>query len=165
MIEFRDKRPELTKNIDIEDFRNFYWLKKELTDFCVRHGIKTTGRKLEIVSRIEKFLTTGIVTENVLVENKTVNNKIMVNASSLSMDTVVTESLKFNEANRAFFKSQIGPHFHFTAHIGKFVRENLKAGNVITFRDLVDEWFAEKERRKDASYKPKEWLHVSIINL
>lgn len=32
-------RPDLTINIKIEDFKNHYWLKGELEEFCKTHGI------------------------------------------------------------------------------------------------------------------------------
>ncbi len=52
-------RPKLDNKIAVEDFKDFYWLKKELTNFCRKYGINSTGRKPEIAKRIEKYLSTG----------------------------------------------------------------------------------------------------------
>ena len=52
-------RPELTKDIAIQDFKNFYWLKEELQHFCRQYDMSTCGSKIEIAERIEVFLSTG----------------------------------------------------------------------------------------------------------
>jgi len=56
---FNISRPELNDKISLEDFINFYWLKKELSAFCKTKGINATGGKIEISSRIKTFLLTG----------------------------------------------------------------------------------------------------------
>ena len=40
-------RPKLDENISIENFQNYYWLKKELVDFCRNLGINTSGGKID----------------------------------------------------------------------------------------------------------------------
>lgn len=52
-------RPELTKSISIQDFKNFYWLKEELQRFCREHEMSASGSKIEIAKKIEVFLLTG----------------------------------------------------------------------------------------------------------
>ena len=52
-------RPNLTKDISVESFKDFYWLKKELQSFCRKYGLSATGPKIEISDRIEIFLRTG----------------------------------------------------------------------------------------------------------
>ena len=52
-------RPNLTKEISIKDFKDYYWLKEELQNFCRGNGISTSGSKIEISNRIETFLMTG----------------------------------------------------------------------------------------------------------
>jgi len=54
-----EKRPELNLSISPKDFQDFYWLKKELVNFCRKEGLKTTGSKIEIAERIENYLKTG----------------------------------------------------------------------------------------------------------
>jgi hypothetical protein len=59
-------------------------------------------------------------------------------------------NFKSDQRTREFFESVIGPHFHFTAHLNQFMRGR----HNLTYDDLVQEWLAERERRKDRSYKP-----------
>lgn len=49
---------------------------------------------------------------------------------------------------RAFFKTVI-PNFHFSTYIQTYFKNNI--GN--TYRDVVDAWYEEEERKKDPSYK------------
>jgi hypothetical protein len=51
-----DKRPELTKPISVKDFKEFYWLKNELINFCRTESLGTSGGKREIENRIECYL-------------------------------------------------------------------------------------------------------------
>jgi len=62
----RDERPHMS----LEDFKDFYWLKEELLEFCRKSGLPCNGRKsglpcngrkLEIFARIECFIRTGSV--------------------------------------------------------------------------------------------------------
>ena len=46
------KRPELNDKISVTDFKDFYRLKKELTDFFKSKGISATGSKQELTERI-----------------------------------------------------------------------------------------------------------------
>lgn len=39
------ERPKLDKNLDGKTFREFYYLKEELVDFCRRYGLPTTKAK------------------------------------------------------------------------------------------------------------------------
>jgi hypothetical protein len=50
------KRPALSDQLSVDDFKDFYWLKKELIAFCKTKGINQTGGKLEIAERIITFL-------------------------------------------------------------------------------------------------------------
>ena len=54
-----NERPELNKELDAITFRNFYYLKQELIDFCRENGQPTSGDKIELTDRIATFLDTG----------------------------------------------------------------------------------------------------------
>ena len=58
-----DTRPNLTKKISIKDFKDFYWLKSELINFCREIKISSGGGKIEITNRILEYLETGKVTK------------------------------------------------------------------------------------------------------
>ncbi len=58
-MEVKTMRPELTKDLPIKDFTDFYWLKTELQQFCRENNMSPSGSKMELSKRIEVFLTTG----------------------------------------------------------------------------------------------------------
>ena len=47
-----DKRPKLDKNIQIENFIDFYWLKDKLVEFSRKEGLNKQGGKIELANRI-----------------------------------------------------------------------------------------------------------------
>ena len=61
-----EKRPCLNKNITIEDFRDFYWLKEELIQFCRSEGLCSQGGKIEIANRIETYLVEEVLSQKEL---------------------------------------------------------------------------------------------------
>ena len=138
-------RPELTKDIAIQDFKNFYWLKEELQRFCREYEMSASGSKVEIAERIEVFLSTG---EKKKPRKKTTNNKATTKQTELSLDTVITENHRCSQDVRAFFKSVI-PKFHFSTYIQNYFKNNV--GH--TYRDVTIAWYEEQERKKDPSYK------------
>lgn len=42
------KRPDLDNNTDSKIFKEYYYLKKELIEFCRKNNLQTTGSKLEL---------------------------------------------------------------------------------------------------------------------
>ena len=138
-------RPNLTKEINIQDFKNFYWLKEELQSFCRENGISASGSKIEISDRIETFLRTGEIKKSH--RNSKTNNKSGT-SSELSLDTVITENHRCSQDVRAFFKTVI-PKFHFSTYIQNYFKNN--SGK--TYRDVVNAWNEEIKREKDPSYK------------
>lgn len=105
-------RPILDQNISLQDFKDFYWLKKELLAFCRIHGISTSGEKIEITSRIIKYLETGVVEKKPVVQQIKSSSRFNWNNEVLTKETLITDSYKNTENVRLFFKNQIGPHFH-----------------------------------------------------
>ena len=136
-------RPDLTYDIQLEDFRNYYWLKEELQQFCEIHGLSTTGSKMEITNRIKIFLETGEVVKPVKKVNKKLGDKEM-----LSLDTVISENHRCSQEVRAFFKTII-PNFRFTVEIQDYFKNN--PGK--TYRDAIEAWYDEEKRKKNPSYK------------
>ena len=56
-----EQRPDLNTSLDSQTFRQFYYLKEELVDFCKQNHIPTSGGKIEL-------------TENNCSNKKTVSN-------------------------------------------------------------------------------------------
>ncbi len=143
-------RPNLN-GISYDDFKSFYWLKEELIAFCREHSLKTTGSKEELSKRIEHFLITG---EKELPQSNKHPRAISrrnerVIQEPLSTQTIITENYRSDERHRAFFKSIIGPHFHFTTSFMNFFKENVGK----TYQDAINEWYKQDERKKDPTYR------------
>ncbi|WP_368659345.1 DUF6434 domain-containing protein [Metabacillus halosaccharovorans] len=140
-------RPKLTKHTSIQSFKNYYWLKTELQTFCRENGISVTGSKPEIADRIEEFLKTGEIKSPIRKPNVKRNIQLL---EELSLDTVITENHRCSQSVRAFFKTVI-PKFHFSTYIQNYFKNNIGK----TYRDVVDAWYEEEERKKAPTYTKK----------
>ena len=148
------RKAGLVRGLNPDDLRRYYWLKKELVQFCHQLGVPASGRKLEILRRIEVYLKTGKVLPPERIVLGAPNNSSASQADGrnrkLTLATPVV-NFKSDQRTRDFFTSVIGPQFHFTAHLNQFMRGR----HDLTYGDLVKEWLAERDRRKDKSYKPR----------
>jgi len=140
-------RPKLTKHTSIQSFKNYYWLKTELQILCRENGISVTGSKQEIADRIEVFLKTGEIESPIRKQNVKRNIQLL---EELSLDTVITENHRCSQSVRAFFKTVI-PNFHFSTYIQNYFKNNTGK----TYRDVVDAWYEEEERKKAPTYTKK----------
>ena len=136
-------RPPLTRAISPKDFRDFYWLKKELLDFCKSCELSTSGSKNELSLRIFHFLKTGNGEDSL---TRTITKKIDP-PSNPTLDTVIQEHLKCSESLRSFFVSIIGPQFTFTVSFQKFLRQNIGK----TYKDAMDFWHQERNQKKNSA--------------
>lgn len=136
-------RPNLTKQISVEKFREYYWLKEELQTFCRENDISASGSKIEISNRIETFLLTGEIKVPIRKLKKKEEPQV-----ALSLETVITENHRCSQHVRAFFKTII-PKFHFSTYIQNFFKNNVGK----TYQDAVTAWDEEETRKKDPSYK------------
>jgi hypothetical protein len=142
----------LTDQTSLEDFHNHYWYLADLVDFCRRYELDPSGRKDELARRVETFLKTGRRTPKAPTKTSRRSDR---QDGPITLDAPVTQAFKCDAATRAFFQSVIGEHFHFTADLQKFRRDHQSKGIGLTYGDLVREWVAEFERRKDKAYKPR----------
>ncbi|MCE3269145.1 MAG: hypothetical protein K0R49_1397 [Burkholderiales bacterium] len=146
-IEQSQLRPELNPNLNCEIFMNFYWLKQELTGFCRRSKLLTTGSKNELTIRIYQFLKTG---DKEIQVSKFATSRTCDSVNGLALETQVI-NYRNNAITRQFFKKYIGNHFHFNSYLRKFAKE--KPIEKITYGDLINGWIAEEARKKDPNYK------------
>ena len=140
-------KPKLGKTISINDFRNYYWLKMELIDFCRETGIKRGGGKIEIADRILKYLETGEIIPKS--EKEQTKSNFDWNNETLDVDTLITDNYKNTENVRAFFGKAIGRHFKFNVEFMNWMKSN--AGK--TLGDSVEKWKEIIEKKKDSTYK------------
>lgn len=141
-------RPELNTKISIQDFRNFYWYKEELIDFCRVENLDIRGEKIEIARRIEKYITTG--KREVYKINKSSISKFDWNTEKLTAETEITDNYKNTENVREFFKNQIGKKFKFDV---KFMNW-MKTAHGKTLGDAIEKWISiTNEMRVGISHK------------
>lgn len=142
-----EKRPNLTKAIDPEVFKEFYWDKKELMSFCSAYGLSSKGGKIDLSRRIELFLRTGEV-EN---PEEIVRTGCWDSEKKLTRNTPVN-NYKNDAKTKSFFQKEIGPHFHFNSYLRQFAKAPNKDKS-LTYGDLVDGWFTEETKKKDPKFK------------
>lgn len=132
-------RPELDVNLDGNTFRNYYYLKEELVDFCRRNNLPTSGGKEEITERIACFLDTGKVKKPVPKDKK------VVDVGDISEDAVIESGFVCSEKHRAFFKGKIGKSFSFNVLFQRWLKEN--SGK--TYKDAIEAYYQILEEKKN----------------
>lgn len=141
-------RPKLNTKISIQDFKDFYWYKEELIDFCRSENLDKRGGKIELVNRIEKFLETGKREPSLVTVSKT--SRFDWNAEKLTIETEITDNYLNTENVREFFKNQIGDKFKFNV---KFMNW-MKLAQGRTLGDAIAQWISiTNEMRTDKSHK------------
>ncbi len=140
-------KPILNKEISLEDFNDFYWLKEELIQFCRTMGISSTGGKIEIANRIRIYLSTGKIVKQVKNTHK-ITSKFDWANEVLTKNTVITDSYKNGENVRNFFIQEIGSHFKFNVIFMKWMKENIGK----TLGDAIIEWKRIEALKKDRNY-------------
>lgn len=133
-----NERPDLNTNLDSKTFREYYYLKEELVDFCRKHNLQSTGGKLELTDRIAEFLDTG--KRNTATHTKRKSPSVGV----ITLDTVIESNFVCSEKHRAFYKEQIGNSFSFNVLFQKWLKGN--AGK--TYRDSIDAYYQILEEKK-----------------
>ena len=131
-------RPELNKNLDSKEFKEYYYLKEELIDFCRKNSLQTTGGKLELTERIEKFLDTG---EKSIINHNSRRTQIQ---DKITPESIIENNFVCSEKHREFYKKQIGKSFSFNVLFQKWLKSN--AGK--TYKDSIDAYYKILEDKK-----------------
>jgi hypothetical protein len=137
------ERPRLNRNISVVDFRDFYWLKEELVEFCRQNGISSAGGKQEVADRIIVYLQTGIVKKDV--PKKKNESTFDWRKSELNLDTEITDNYINSENVRAFMKREIGSHFRFNTAFMNWTKHNVGK----TLKEAIAEWKRIYELQSD----------------
>lgn len=111
-------RPELSKEMDSNTFRNYYYLREELISFCKDNKIPAYGGKEELADRIAFFLDTGLIPKKKLERR---NTSIV---TTITRDTLIEEGIICSEVHRTFFKKEIGESFSFYVPFQKWLKSN-----------------------------------------
>lgn len=130
-------RPQLTPSISVDDFRDYYWLKEELLDFCRQNDLPLGGSKREISERIERFLHTGEVLPATS-RSSSLGRAAM--PETFTRDTVIEPGWHCSQALRAFLETEIGFGFHFD----QVMRDFIKQGHGKTLQEAINAWQVAK---------------------
>ncbi len=132
-------RPELKIGLEGNTFRNYYYLKEELVEFCRENHLPTSGGKVELTERIATFLNTG---EVIKPESKA---KKVTTVGEITEDILIEENFVCSEKHRAFFKEKIGKGFSFNILFQRWLKAN--AGK--TYRDAIEAYYKILEEKKN----------------
>lgn len=136
-------RPSLSKTMSSDVFKNYYYLKEELVDFCRNNDLQTSGGKIELTKRIAHFLDTG----EKLVSKKETKQKNC--PDSITCETIIEDHFVCSEKHRAFFKQAIGKNFSFNVQFQNWLKNN--SGK--TYQDAIDAYtqILEDKKKKPTS--------------
>lgn len=132
------EKPNLDNNLDGKTFKEYYYLKEELIDFCRKNDLQTTGCKLELTERIATFLDTG---KKIYNSHTTKKNII---ADNITLNTIIEENFVCSEKHRTFYKKQIGNSFSFNVAFQKWLKSN--SGK--TYQDSIKAYYQILENKK-----------------
>lgn len=132
------ERPNLDRSLDGKTFKEYYYLKDELIDFCRKNNLQTKGDKMELIKRIAEFLDTGQKTYKI---HHTKKAKI---THDITLDTIIEENFVCSEFHRAFYKKQIGNSFSFNVVFQKWLKGN--AGK--TYQDSIRAYYQILDDKK-----------------
>ena len=123
---------ELTKNLKPEEFKQYYFLKEDLKDFCRFEGLKVSGSKEELENRIVHYLSTGEMLEEPVIGQISTKS-----SSDITLDSKLGENFKCSEDKRKFFENEIGKTFKFKVKFQKWLKSNPDK----TYRDAIDAYY------------------------
>jgi hypothetical protein len=140
-----------------------YMNMKELREECEFLGLKPKGKKTSLIQSLFGFALHGIAPTF-----KGIPAKCRAKPGTqypIAMDGLILKgSYKCDSATRAFFKSVIGPHFHFTAFGIDWINAQWLNGKTPTYGEFAKMWSKESLRRKTQPARPKkEWAYLTFL--
>lgn len=130
-------RPILNIKLSSKEFKEYYYLKEELVNFCKEYGLQTTGSKIDLTNRISKFLETGEKEEKEYIKKHVIKN--------IALDSIIEENITFSEDLRKFYKENIGKSFSFNVLFQNWLKEN--SGK--TYKESIDAYYKILEEKKN----------------
>ena len=156
-------RPQLTKDLKSAEFKEYYFLKEELKDFCKKEGLKVSGSKNQLEERIIYYLDTGKSLDNSRsIKNKNNYSKSNSNKATTSeeitLDSILGENFKCSEDKREFFEKEIGKGFKFKVKFQKWLKVNLDK----TYQDAINAYY-ELQNSKEKTKIDKQFQYNQYI--
>ena len=143
----------LTKDLNPDEFNDYYFLKEELKDFCRSEGLKVSGSKGDLEKRIIHYLSTGKELKESDIEGYSTQT-----SSEISLDSKLGENFKCSEDKREFFEKEIGKSFKFKVKFQKW----LKANSDKTYQDAIYAYY-EIQNSKEKTKIGKQFQYNQYI--
>lgn len=131
---------KLDKNMDSKTFREFYYLKEELVNFCRDNGLPVSGGKIELTERIAYFLDTGKILKSTSTKTKRKTNIPL----EINEESIIEPNFVCSEKHRAFFKAHIGNSFSFNVSFQKWLKCNMGK----TYKEAIAAYYEILENKK-----------------
>ena len=132
-------KPQLDDRLDSNTFKEYYYLKEELIDFCKKYNLQTKGSKIDLTERIEKYLETG---EKTTKKYDTRRTKII---NDITLDSIIEDNFICSEIHRKFYENEIGKTFKFNVLFQKWLKNN--SGK--TYKDSIAAYYKILEDKKN----------------
>lgn len=131
-------KPKLDDKLDYETFKEYYYLKEELIEFCRKYNLQVSGSKFELTERIINFLKNG---ERVYKYYSNRRTKII---DEITLETIIEENFVCSEKHRKFYKEIIGNSFSFNVVFQKWLKNNYGK----TYQDSINAYYQILEDKK-----------------
>jgi len=140
-----------------------YMSVSELKACCHHLSLSDSGNKSSLIERITAFVLDGTVLSTPIIPP--ISRAKHHEPQELHPQSLMLYGGYKNDARtRAFFKSIIGPHFHFTAFGIDWLNKRWLQGIPPTYQEFAEYWVQESEARKRAKPIPKqEWAYINFL--
>ncbi len=142
------ERPDFSASMTAPEFLRWYWPKASLMTIARSLGLPAGGSKAELRAAIAHALDPKTPAPE---PRKAASKTSGFNWSRemLTLDTVITEDIRFGPNLRRFMTAQIGPRFSCHGDFMEWARTNAGA----TLRDAVAEWHRLEARKQDPDFR------------
>ncbi|MFF0434955.1 DUF6434 domain-containing protein [Streptomyces sp. NPDC004327] len=141
------ERPPLTTELTGAELLRWYWTLAELTALARTLGLSAGGGKQAVTQRLAAALD-GRPLPPAPARRRPAGAAGRQLAAPVDGDTVIPEGQRCSQVLRAWFTAELGPAFHFDAHMRAYVAEN--AGR--TLADAARHW----RGTRDEAARPQE---------
>ena len=159
---------KLNKELSSAEFKEYYFLKEELKEFCRNEGLKISGSKNQLEKRIIYYLDTGKSLDDsnsIEKDDKPIrpnfqkSDKTKASISKeIRLDSILGENFKCSEDKREFFEKEIGKGFKFKVQFQKW----LKANPNKTYQDAINAYY-EIQNSKEKTKIDKQFQYNQYI--
>lgn len=130
-------RPQLSVNMNVNEFKDYYYLKEELMAFCRSNGLSSFGSKADLTERIVCFINKE-ETPSLIIKKRNI-------VDTIDEETIIEQNIVCSEKHRAFFKEKIGESFSFNVLFQKWLKEN--SGK--KYKDAINAYYPLKKAKKE----------------